>query len=101
MMMLRLLLLVVVVVVDWVEFKWYQYVKNMSYSKTQEWTNYFLSTNPANPYSNVAAGYKVEWGPNSELSFWTVRGSGHMIPLFKSSSASALVEQQIYGETKK
>ena len=89
------------VLITFVEKVWYQYAKNMTYSKTQEWTNYFLSTNPANPYSRVAGGYKVEWGPNSELSFWTVRGSGHMVMLYFSNAASSMVEQQVYGQTKK
>jgi len=92
------------VLIPWVEQKWYEFAKNMSYSKTQDWTNWFLADpmrDPSNPYSQVAGGYKVEWGPNSELSFYTVRGSGHMVPLYRSHSAFGMVLDQVYSFYKK
>mgnify|MGYP001591360607 FL=1 len=67
---------------------WYAFAGNNSFVKSNEWRSWTTG-------SNVVGGYVVDW-KDSQLSYVTVRGSGHMIPEFKPLAARVLIEHWIH-----
>jgi serine carboxypeptidase-like clade 1 len=69
---------------------WFPYLKTQQVPLHQSWRPWTLDG------KSDVRGYVQEW-QNNQFAFLTIRGSGHMVPEFRSEAAFAFMQSWIQG----